>query len=33
MSQAGRMDDSVTKPIRVEALIEALNQAKARDAS
>ena len=33
MSQAARMDDTVTKPIRVDALIEALNQAKARDAS
>jgi CheY-like chemotaxis protein len=29
---AAGMDDYVTKPIRVEALVEALNQAKARDA-
>ena len=33
MSQAARMDDTVTKPIRMDALFEALNQAKARDAS
>ena len=33
MSQAARMDDTVTKPIRVGTLIEALNQTKARDAS
>ena len=30
---AAGMDDYVTKPIRVDALVEALNQAKARDAS
>ncbi len=29
---AAGMDDYVTKPIRVEALVEALNQVKARDA-
>jgi CheY-like chemotaxis protein len=29
---AAGMDDYVTKPIRVEALVEALNQAKTRDA-
>ena len=29
---AGR-DDTVTKPIRVDALVEALNQVRARDAS
>jgi CheY-like chemotaxis protein len=29
---AAGMDDYVTKPIRVEALVEALNQAKARNA-
>ena len=28
---AAGMDDYVTKPIRVETLVEALNQAKARD--
>jgi CheY-like chemotaxis protein len=30
---AAGMDDYVTTPIRVEALVGALNQAKARDAS
>ena len=30
---AAGMDDYVTKPIRVDALVEALNQAKARDAA
>jgi CheY-like chemotaxis protein len=30
---AAGMDDYVTKPIRVEALVEALNQSKARNAS
>jgi CheY-like chemotaxis protein len=29
--RAAGMDDYVTKPIRVDALGEALNQAKARD--
>ena len=29
---AAGMDDCVTKPIRVEALVEALQQVKARDA-
>ena len=33
MSQAARMDDTVTKPIRVDALVEALNQVRARNAS
>jgi CheY-like chemotaxis protein len=28
---AAGMDDYVTKPIRVDALVEALNQAKVRD--
>jgi CheY-like chemotaxis protein len=27
------MDDYVTKPIRVDALVDALNQARAREAS
>jgi len=29
---AAGMDDYVTKPIRVDALVEALNEARARDA-
>lgn len=33
MSQAARMDDIMTKPIRVDALLQALNQARARDAN
>ncbi len=32
MSQAARLDDNVTKPIRVDALVPALMHAKPTDA-
>ena len=32
MSQAARMDDTVTKPIRVDALLQTLMQARPKDA-